>query len=128
MAKLLGSSDTAKTAAITPKENVTMTTSAAPATPAKTTSAKLVFTDLAELPGADVLAVNPYQDKVNELARTGRAASIRVHEDKVDSERNSIRRAANSINKGAKTKVSQPDDENMVTIYFKIGDKRDKKS
>lgn len=107
--------------------------------PGNTGPAVLNFDDVETIPGASQRAslTNPFQDKVNELAKSGAATSLVVREDDEDWTRMMIRRAAGAINKGAVTKVA-PATKNKdgsgdkipghVRIYFSIGEKRARKS
>lgn len=76
-----------------------------------TPAVALTFEDSDKMPGRAELNAkeNPFQEKVNEISRNGKAASIVVP--KGDAEngekwaRDQIRRACNNIGKGAITKV-----------------------
>lgn len=86
----------------------------------------LSFEDADAMPEAKELnqSSNPFQEKVNELARTGKAAAVVVPVDQESWARSMIRRAANNIDKGARTKVQKVDgQDNMRRIWFKIGKK-----
>lgn len=94
-----------------------------PATPA------FSFADEEDVPGAAEVnqITNPFQDKVNELAKSGRAASFEVKDEKTAKwARDQIRRAAANINKGAVTKSAPVKGTDKFKIWFKVGDKRKK--
>lgn len=111
--------------------------------PADTEAARtknLSFDDVAEIPGAAARAalVNPFQEIVNRLAKTGGASSTVVDAgEDAKWARDMIRRAAGAINKGAVTKMA-PATRNAdgtgekipgkVRVYFTVGDKRPRKS
>lgn len=113
----------------TPPEDKREETPMMPESPAN--GAKFVFEDVDDVPGAaDVNQItNPFQDKVNELAKTQRAASFVVENEKAAKwARDQIRRAAANINKGAVTKQAPVKGTDKFKIWFKIGDKRKKTS
>lgn len=113
-------------------------TTPAPATntaPAATAGfAGISFEDAAEMPDAGTLAlaVNPFADKVAELARTGKAAKVVLPDGDVKAARDLIRRAANAINKGAKTRTvpAKGSETTHTEVWFSVGDmtKRPRKS
>lgn len=102
----------------------------------------LDFTDEAALPSAaEINAVtNPFQAKVNELARTGRKASVILQdapigddgkpvsaEGNVQWAREQIRKACGNIGKGAKTKVFPLTEKpGYSKVFFEVGDKVDR--
>lgn len=86
----------------------------------------LSFEDVDDIPqGAELDAItNPFTEKVNELARTGKATRFPYAAENEKWALNKIRRAANNIGKGAKTKVTPVEgDPTKVIIWFKIGEK-----
>jgi hypothetical protein len=107
---------------------------ATPAAPAENGRA-LMFDDIAEIPGSTQRAAltNPFQEKVNALAKNGGASSVVVSDDDVKWVRDMIRRATGAIGKGAVTKVT-PATENpdgtgkkipgKSRVYFSVGNKR----
>lgn len=105
-------------------------------TPAPATSEveSISFEDADEMPDAGTLAlaVNPYADKVAELARTGKATKVVRPDGDVKAARDLIRRAANAINKGAKTRTvpAKGRETTHTEIWFTVGDmtKRPRKS
>lgn len=96
--------------------------------------AGISFEDAAEMPDAGTLAlaVNPFADKVAELARTGKAAKVVLPDGDVKAARDLIRRAANAINKGAKTRTvpAKGSETTHTEVWFSVGDmtKRPRKS
>lgn len=93
----------------------------------KTNPDAIVFDDHEDMPGAAAInaKVNPYQAKVNELARTGRTASFLIPLTDAKHAREQIRRAANNIKKGASTrevpeKHPHKPDVKHVRIYFHV--------
>lgn len=85
-----------------------------PSKPAETTldtaekarPSSFMFEVAERIPTAEELnsAANPFQEKVNELARTGKAAQFVLPDDDVDWARGQIRRAAGNIGLGANTR------------------------
>jgi len=89
-------------------------------------SEELSFEDTDEFPeGAQLDALtNVFQAKVNELAQSGKATKFTYPAENEKWALNKIRRAANNINKGAKTRTFPVDgDPSKILIWFKIGDK-----
>lgn len=113
-------------------------------TPVKATGP--VFEDVVErMPGASAInsETNPYQEAVNKLAQDprghqGNAIPVIIDptptdddQDPVTTARALIRRAANNVGKGAKTKVAtitSGEYLGMVRIYFTIGNKVERKT
>lgn len=88
-----------------------------------------LFEDLDKMPGAAELSAetNPFQEKVNELAKTGKATSVVRKDRDVEAVRNQIRRAANNIQMSGKTKVVELKDRPGFTkIFFSVGPKKEK--
>lgn len=86
----------------------------------------LSFEDADTMPGAQELnaVTNPFQEKVNELAQSGKATSFVVPDGDVATCREQIRRAANNIDKGAKTKpVPEKGRDGYTRIWFEVGTK-----
>lgn len=86
----------------------------------------LSFQDADEMPDAKELnqSNNPFQEKVNELSRNGKAASVVVPVEKGDWARTMIRRAANNIDKGTRTKVQKVEgDASKVRVWFRVTEK-----
>lgn len=93
------------------------------------TSEDFLFEDLDKMPGAAELSAetNPFQEKVNELAKTGKASSVVRKDRDVEAVRNQIRRAANNINMSGKTKVVELKDRPGFTrIFFAVEAKKEK--
>jgi hypothetical protein len=90
----------------------------APAAPVPAPSAP-VFEDVEEMP--ESFKFNPYQDKVNELAKTGKGAAVKVLDEDVKQVRADIRKAANNIEKGATTRVQILPGTGYSRVYFTIG-------
>lgn len=83
----------------------------------------LLFDDVEDIPqGSDLDALtNPFQDKVNELAQSGKATRFKYDAENETWALNKIRRAANNVNKGARTKVTPVEgDPTKVLIWFKV--------
>lgn len=86
----------------------------------------LAFREMDEIPDLSE-ATNPFQAQVNKIAASGKASVVSVPEAKADWARTMIRRAANNIKQGAKTKVI-PDKQTPGNslVYFTVGEKRRK--
>lgn len=86
----------------------------------------LSFVDADEMPDAKELnqSSNPFQEKVNELSRTGKAASVTLPVERGDWARTMIRRAANNIDRGTRTKLQKVEgDPTKVRVWFRVTDK-----
>lgn len=95
------------------------------------TSEDFAFEDLDKMPGAAELSAetNPFQEKINELAKSGKASSVVRRDRDVENVRNQIRRAANNINMSGKTKVVELKDRPGFTrIFFAVEPKKEKKN
>jgi hypothetical protein len=91
--------------------------------PVNTPAETLTFKDADEMPGAKELnqSSNPFQEKVNELSRTGKASYVIVATDRETWARTMIRRAANNIDKGTRTKVQKVEgDTTKIRVWFKV--------
>lgn len=94
--------------------------------PTDKTPPALNFQDAPEMPDAKELAAkkNPFLGKVKELAKTGKAAFVEIPEEHADWARTQIRNAANSIGKGARTKVDSVEGKTgVVRVYFTVAEK-----
>lgn len=92
-------------------------------------SSEFVFEDADRMPGAAELSAetNPFQEKINELAKSGKATSIVRPDREVEGIRNQIRRAANNIGMSGKTKVVEVKGRPGHTrIWFSVGPKKEK--
>jgi len=91
----------------------------------------LSFQDVDAIPTGDSLnaMTNPFQEKVNELARTKKGAFVDLPDDQVDNARTLIRRACGNINMGAKTRVTAttPKRDGFSRVWFQVGDKVERK-
>lgn len=106
------------------KENTDMTDT----TPARRDLA-LEFVDHDEFIDQNAVnaKTNPFQAKINELAQSGRSASVLIPESDEKWAREQIRRAANNVNKGARTKVvpevhPHHPDVKHVRVHFVVGE------
>jgi hypothetical protein len=63
------------------------------------------FEDFDEVPA--LVKDNKYQEKINELARTGKASMTLIEEKNEKNERDLVRKAANAISKGGRTRISK---------------------
>lgn len=83
----------------------------------------LNFQDAPEMPDAKELnqSSNPFQEKVNELAKSGNASSVVIPVEKESWARTMIRRAANNIDMGTRTKVQKVEgDPTKVRVWFRV--------
>lgn len=90
----------------------------------------LDFTDRDAPPTAAELSQssNPFQEKINELARTGKATSFVAPVDDADTLINQIRAAAANISKGSRVRREEiKGDSSRIRIHFWVDEKRDKK-
>lgn len=102
------------------------TSKGSPMIPTDKTPPALNFQDAPDMPDAKELAAkkNPFFGKVKELAQTGKAAFVEIPEEHADWARTQIRNAANSIGKGARTKVASVDGKSgVVRVYFTVAEK-----
>lgn len=94
-------------------------------------SNEFVFEDADRMPGAAELSAetNPFQEKINELAKTGKATSIVRPDREVEGIRNQIRRAANNIGMSGQTKVVEVKGRPGFTrIWFSVRPKKENKN
>lgn len=100
----------------------------APAEPVKPTGFQIV--DEESIPDSSTrnMSENPFQEKINELAKTGKAASVVVPTEDEETIRAQIRRAAGNIGKGGHTVPEKvPGRDDVVKIWFRVKEKRARK-
>ena len=64
-----------------------------------------VFEDFDDVPA--LVKENKYQEKINEIAKTGKVTMVLIVADNEKNERDLVRKAANAINKGGRTRISK---------------------
>lgn len=130
--------DATKKTTATPHHETPHTTSKVN-NPGASGPAVLNFEDVKKIPAASQRAAltNPFQAKVNELAKSGEASSVVVNDDDVEWTRRMIRSACGAIGKGSETKVtpatekadgSGPKIPGKSRVYFSVPEKRARKT
>lgn len=114
---------------VKPANPVPPSTPAVPAAPATPSLPSLNFVDSEKVPTAAQrnMSENPFQEKVNELSRTGRASYVDIPAKNEDWARSQIRRACNNIGKGADTATEKLGNGN-VRVHFGVKEKRQRRT
>lgn len=98
--------------------------------PSEQTTPALHFEHAEAMPDANEInsVVNPFQVAVNKLVQSGGATSVLLDQSDVKWARDNIRRAANNVGKGGKTReVPEKDSAGHLTgkvrVWFTVGEK-----